>query len=174
VHVRLHFLQCYRRLLLSSFLIVISNYGGSENATAFALYICLLSIKLYGYYSPFEEVEDDMVAECAQWQFLLIVLSMILIPYLGNLEAFDIFLMVIANVGLALIFIIFVAKILQKYRKGRRTAKIESDGVSADPEKPSLKTAGLDPTPADGEYFPEFTMNENIEMFENPIRNRAH
>ena len=61
---RFEVVECVRRLMLSSMLILIDD--GSASQVVVAIFICLVSIKVYSYYAPFAENENDSLAEVAQ------------------------------------------------------------------------------------------------------------
>ena len=65
--------ECLRRLMLSSMLVLIQP--GSAAQIVIAIFICLISIKVYSYYQPFVEEGDDHLAEAAQWQTFCVVSS---------------------------------------------------------------------------------------------------
>jgi hypothetical protein len=69
--------ECFRRLMLSSLLILVPE----DNATQeiLAVFICLFSIKIYSYYEPFIEIRDDMLSECTQWQLFFVLFAALMI-----------------------------------------------------------------------------------------------
>ena len=69
--------ECYRRLLLSSMLILFSD--GSTAQIVVAMLLNLLSIKIYSYYLPFADDSDDTLAEIAQWQLFCVFFAALLI-----------------------------------------------------------------------------------------------
>ena len=69
--------ECIRRLMLSSMLILVGD--GSAAQVVVALFICLFSIKVYSYYKPFVEDEDDVLAEIAQWQLFCVFFAALMI-----------------------------------------------------------------------------------------------
>ena len=56
--------ECYRRLCLSSMLILVAD--GSAMQIVFAIFMCLFSIKVFSHYAPFATAEDNILAEVAQ------------------------------------------------------------------------------------------------------------
>ena len=69
--------ECARRLLLSSMLVFFGGYG-SVSSVVVATVVCLGCIKMYGYYRPFVEDSDNIVAELVQWQLVSCVDSFVL------------------------------------------------------------------------------------------------
>ena len=56
--------ESWRRLMLSSMLILLDD--GSIMQVIVAIFICLLNIKIFTYYEPFDDDDDDRLAEAAQ------------------------------------------------------------------------------------------------------------
>ena len=69
--------ECLRRLLLSSFLILVDP--GSSVQIVVAIIICLIAIKFYSFYNPFVEDSDDHLAEASQWQTFFVFFAALLI-----------------------------------------------------------------------------------------------
>ena len=69
--------ECFRRLLLSSMLILVADGSAAQVVTA--MIICLFSIKVYSYYSPFAVEKDDILAEVAQWQLFFVFFAALMI-----------------------------------------------------------------------------------------------
>ena len=71
-------IECARRLMLSSMLIVIPD-NRSASQEILAVFICLFSIKIYSYYQPFVQDRDDMLSEFAQWQLFFVLFAALMI-----------------------------------------------------------------------------------------------
>lgn len=69
--------ECSRRLLLSSMLILVADGSAAQVVTA--IFVCLASIKVYSYHAPFAEDADDLLAEVAQWQLFVVFFAALMI-----------------------------------------------------------------------------------------------
>ena len=63
--------EVFRRLMLSGVLILFGS--GSVKQVIIACFLCLISLKIFFYYSPFESPEDDVLFEVSTWQLFLIL-----------------------------------------------------------------------------------------------------
>ena len=64
INIRFEVVECVRRLMLSSMLILIDD--GSASQVVVAIFICLVSMRVYSYYAPYAEDDDDRLADVAQ------------------------------------------------------------------------------------------------------------
>ena len=65
--------ECIRRLMLSSMLILVDD--GSVAQAVVAMLLSLLSVKVYSYYRPYAENDDDILAETAQWELFMVLFA---------------------------------------------------------------------------------------------------
>jgi hypothetical protein len=70
-------LECIRRLALSSLLIMI--HDGSVAQIVVAICACLVSIKVYSYYTPYAHGDDDILTEVTQYQLFSAFFAALLI-----------------------------------------------------------------------------------------------
>jgi hypothetical protein len=78
--------ESWRRLMLSSMLILLDD--NSDVQTIAAILICLFNIKVFTYYEPYDDYEDDRLAELAQWQ-LFVILFVVMLMRFGALSSED-------------------------------------------------------------------------------------
>ena len=69
--------ECIRRLLLSSMLVFFGP--ATSGQLVVAIIICHVAIKVYAYYAPFKEDNDDRLAEAAQWLLYCVLFSSLLL-----------------------------------------------------------------------------------------------
>jgi hypothetical protein len=69
--------ECVRRLMLSSMLILVDD--GSVAQVVVAMLLSLVSVKVYGHYHPYADDDDDMLAEVAQWNLFLLLFAALLL-----------------------------------------------------------------------------------------------
>jgi hypothetical protein len=99
--------ECARRLLLSSMLILLDSEGGDGSVlqTVAALAICLSTLRIYAYYNPYDDDDDDLLAEVAQWQFFAILFAALLIRVEATADDqkkyFGLILIIISCLGFA-------------------------------------------------------------------------
>jgi hypothetical protein len=67
----------YRRLALTAVLSVV--VAGSSTQIVFGIILAVIFIKLYGYYAPYVEDEDDFVQELSQYQIFITLFATLLI-----------------------------------------------------------------------------------------------
>ena len=72
-------IEVTRRLLLSGVLVVFGT--GSVLQVVAACLICLLSTRVFAFYSAFEDSDDDILAEVAQWQLFGVLFIGLLIRF---------------------------------------------------------------------------------------------
>ena len=70
-------MECVRRLALSSLLILIND--GSAAQAVLAVFICLLSIIIYSYFTPYAQRDDDILTEVTQWQLFFAFFAALMI-----------------------------------------------------------------------------------------------
>jgi hypothetical protein len=73
------------KLLLTPFSTVIIISTGSPAQLVFGIFVSVVYIKLYGYFQPYAENEDDFLQEFAQY-FLFTTLFIILLVNTGKLS----------------------------------------------------------------------------------------
>lgn len=99
--------ESWRRLMLSSLLILIDD---SLIQVMVAIYICLLAIKVYSYYEPYVDDDDDKLGEVSQWQLLCIFFTVLFITLKGSSTQNDgslgYFLIGVNAIGFAFFFMI--------------------------------------------------------------------
>eukprot|EP00617_Octactis_speculum_P020202 CAMPEP_0185769972 /NCGR_PEP_ID=MMETSP1174-20130828/56855_1 /TAXON_ID=35687 /ORGANISM="Dictyocha speculum, Strain CCMP1381" /LENGTH=152 /DNA_ID=CAMNT_0028455241 /DNA_START=166 /DNA_END=624 /DNA_ORIENTATION=- len=76
-----------------------------------------MSIKVYGFYAPFDDETDDIIAEVAQWQTFVLIQCAILNEYLSGSEHAEVMLIIIANLCLPLVIIFFLKAIVEMKNK---------------------------------------------------------
>ncbi|GMH77044.1 hypothetical protein TL16_g07276 [Triparma laevis f. inornata] len=69
--------ECFRRLSLTGLLIFIMP--GTASQIVVAMIISLIAIKTYGYFEPFVEDADDVIAEISQYAIFLTLLSALML-----------------------------------------------------------------------------------------------
>jgi len=119
--------ECFRRLLLSSFLPVIGGWLGSTAQIAVAVCVSLVAIKTYGYYMPFDDVTDDYIAEITQWQFFAIIQCALLMQVApaSQEDTIGLVFLAIALVVVPLVFIMFAQDLLQLRSELKKEAQVE-------------------------------------------------
>lgn len=70
-------LECVRRLLLTGMMVFFLE--GTAVQIVIGIMIALASVKVYGFYLPFIDDGDDVLAEVAQWQTFLVLFGALLI-----------------------------------------------------------------------------------------------
>jgi hypothetical protein len=111
--------ECYRRLLLSSMLILLYSLEAAQIVVA--IFICLLSIRVYSYYDPFVSDDDDSLAEMAQWQLFCVFFASLLIRLEAtsddprDQEALSFLLISITGVGFVLMLWLTFAQNFKSY-----------------------------------------------------------
>ena len=69
--------ESWRRLMLSSMLVLFDD--DSLVRSTVAIFVCLFNIKIFSYYEPFVDYDDDRLAEAAQWQLFVVLFAVLLI-----------------------------------------------------------------------------------------------
>lgn len=80
-----------------------------ETKVVFGILVCLVSIKAYSFYQPFDDDGDDMVSEVSQWQLLLILFSGLLILGFPSLTGPG------SPIGTLMLVFMFVGPVLTLY-----------------------------------------------------------
>ena len=78
--------ESWRRLMLSCILVLFDD--GSLMRSTVAIFVCLFNIKIFSYYEPFVDYDDDRLAEAAQWQ-LFVILFVVLLIHMDKLSNDD-------------------------------------------------------------------------------------
>ena len=113
-------IETVRKLFLTGGLIFFNPGTGSQ--IVFSLLISLISMRVYAYYSPFIEADQDIIAEGAQWSLFFILFSALLIRVNIDNESpqdrayFDA-IMVIVNVMPILIPVMQKLAIIKRIKK---------------------------------------------------------
>ena len=80
--------ECGRRLSLTGLLMFVSP--GSASQVVVAMILAMISIKVYGYFQPFIEDSDDILAEITQYSIFLTLLSALMLKVdMTNEEGID-------------------------------------------------------------------------------------
>ena len=148
--------ECARRLMLSSVLILFEQ-GDSESVfqKVIALGICLFSLRMYTYYKPYEDNDDDLLAEAAIWQYLAILFVALLIHVdaaPGEQEHLGLLLIFISCIGFAIMMFallhVLFREILREIFGGRVSAE-KSKSSKVTPALPPVEEHADETSPAD-------------------------
>ena len=71
--------ECCRRLLLSGAVILFGP--GTPVQLVVSLFVCAFSIKIYSFYEPQREYDDDLLTEVSQWQIFCILVCSLMLRY---------------------------------------------------------------------------------------------
>ena len=149
--------ECARRLMLSSVLILFERgTGGSVSQKIIAICICLFSLRMYTYYKPYDDNDDDLLAEAAIWQYLAILFAALLIHVdsaPGDQEHLGLLLIFISCIGFAimmfaLLHVLFREILVERYFGGR-VAMEKSKSSKVTPALPPVEEHADETSPAD-------------------------
>jgi len=160
--------ESWRRLMLSSMLILLDDEGISQPVSA--VLICLFSIRIFAYYEPYGDYDDDMLAEVSQWQ-VLALLFVVLLMRMGAFSdqdddgALGVLLVVVTALGTGVMLLVLVVIYYNLTRvKEDPEGEIGGEGGEAQKEECSLEEIeddngdALDASGGDDD-------NEKLEMF---------
>ncbi|KAJ1440874.1 hypothetical protein B484DRAFT_427284 [Ochromonadaceae sp. CCMP2298] len=129
--------ECNRRLTLTALLSVLGT--GSAAQAVLACLLGLLYIKLYGYFAPYVEREDDIVAEVGQFQIFLTFFGALIYQRSLLGSSYNLFVgvcLVAVNLCVAVLFYYFeINALLHECREGREGEGEEGEGRGGDEEK---------------------------------------
>ena len=143
--------------MLSSVLILFERgTGGSVSQKIIAICICLFSLRMYTYYKPYDDNDDDLLAEAAIWQYLAILFAALLIHVdsaPGDQEHLGLLLIFISCIGFAIMMFallhVLFREILVERFFGGRVAMEKSKSSKVTPALPPVEEHADETSPAD-------------------------
>lgn len=130
-----------RRLVLTAVLSIIAT--GTTSQSVFSVVLAIGFVKLYGFYAPYVEDDDDIMAETGQYQILFTYFGALIMA--GELLPHDLnplvgYLLCMVNVGVpAITFYLIISSALVEYQDALAQSQAEDKekGLEGDePQKP--------------------------------------